>query len=97
MSAYLARASTFASEPVVMFYPTQACGDACKRVWGQVPDGACQHGVHRSPQCSGECRQKFVNLRLCLHAALYCHMCGESRWPKHGCYCVSECIDPKMR
>jgi len=94
MSSYM-KQSCFVTEPLVRFFPTQACGNQCKVTWSRVENLACAHGVRRSPQCGGDCRRTLSEQKLCLHATVFCSLCGESRWPEHSCYCFNEQIDKR--
>ena len=94
MSSYMAK-RCFVSETLIRFFPTQGCGSECKAVWGRSEMTACKHGVRRSPQCGGECRDTLNNGKLCPHATIYCSLCSESRWPEHACYCYEDKIDKK--
>ena len=94
MSSYMTE-SCFVSEALVRFFPTQGCGSKCKAVWGREENTACEHGVRRSPQCGGECREALNNGKLCPHATIFCSLCSESRWPEHACYCFDDKIDKK--
>ena len=87
--------SSFVSEPLVRYFPTQACGDECKVVWSKIENTACVHGVRRSPQCGGDCRRALADHKLCPHATVFCSMCGQSRWPEHSCYCFGDRIDKR--
>ena len=94
MSSYMQQ-SCFVTEPLVRFFPTQACGNQCKVTWSRVENLACAHGVRRSPQCGGDCRRTLSEHKLCPHATVFCSLCGESRWPEHSCYCFNERIDKR--